>query len=62
VGFGLVGTGTRASENLGLEIQADRPFLWTLEPVVACYKMKDKLYPKTSVSENAKKRFFRRVP
>ncbi len=62
MGFGLLETGTRASENLGPEIQADSPFLWTLESVVACYKMEDKLYPNTSVSENAKKRFFRWVP
>ncbi len=32
------------------------------KPVVACYEMKDKLYPDTSVSENEQKRFFRRVP
>ncbi len=29
---------------------------------MACYKMKDKLYPDTSVSENAQKRIFRRIP
>ncbi len=32
------------------------------EPVVACYKMKARLYLDTSVSENALKRFFRWVP
>jgi len=37
-------------------------FLGTREPVVACYKMKDKLYPDTSVRENAHKWFSMRVP
>ncbi len=31
------------------------------EFVVACYKMNGKLYPDTSVSEKAQKRFFRWV-
>ncbi len=34
----------------------------TRESVVACYKMQNKLDPDTSVSENARKGFFRRVP
>ena len=33
-----------------------------LESIVARYKMKDKLYPDTSVPEYSQKRFFRRVP
>jgi len=32
------------------------------EPVLTCYKIKDKLYPDTSVPEKAQKRFFSRVP
>jgi hypothetical protein len=43
-----------------------RNLLWVLgsqerEFVVACYKMNGKLYPDTSVSEKAQKRFFRWV-
>ncbi len=62
MGYGFLGTGTRVSENLVSEIRADSPFLGTQKSEVACHKMKDKLYPDTSVSENAQKRFFRRVP
>ncbi len=45
-----------------------RNLLWVLrsseirETVVACYDMKDKLHPDTSVSTNAQKQFFRPVP
>ncbi len=47
---------------LGTRTSAGFSFSGNWEPVVACYEMKDKLYPDTSVSQNAQKRFFRRIP
>jgi hypothetical protein len=46
--------GTWASKKLRREIQVDSLFLGIGNPV-ACYEMKDELYPNTSVSKNAQK-------
>jgi hypothetical protein len=37
------------------------PFSGIRKPVLACYKIKDKLYPNISVSKNAQNRFVREV-
>jgi hypothetical protein len=52
-------SGFTVPRNPGTRHSAGSPFLGN---VVACYKKKGKLYPDTSVAENAQKRFFRRLP
>jgi len=49
------------SQELGLQNINPSGFSGIRELAVACYKMKDKLYPDTNGSKNAPKRFFKRV-